>query len=181
MEQAKKRFAEFYRPQPEWPDVFVQGDVVEGVARLVIAKRDAAPTGGSLDTPVVGEANYSTVRAMVISPTCNLRPGQDTFIQMAVVENAPSLGKDKEKELRDGRRHKVFLLHDHPRYGKQIAKLTDVWSVTPEHLAGLTRILCLSDWGRSLLVDALYRAFARPITDPEYCVEDYERLLPASP
>lgn len=59
-------------------------------------------------------------------------------------------------------------------------KLTDVWTVGPAHINGLDRILCLSDWGRSLLSDALYRAFARPIEDPTVDPAKYEGCLPGT-
>jgi hypothetical protein len=144
--------SEFYLDKGAWPLVFMQGDVLEDVPRIVLASPQNLPLGGTIEEPVVGDANYCRTRAIIITPTCNIRPGSPV---------------------------QQFLLHDHPKYGQQIAQLTDVWTVECDHIKGLSRILCLADLGRHLLADALQRAFARPIRDLKYDISDYEDCVPA--
>jgi hypothetical protein len=171
--------SEFYLDKGAWPLVFMQGDVLEDVPRIVLASPQNLPLGGTIEEPVVGDANYCRTRAIIITPTCNIRPGSP--VQVASVRCAPEWGKNNSKysDLLKGRDHKQFLLHDHPKYGQQIAQLTDVWTVECDHIKGLSRILCLADLGRHLLADALQRAFARPIRDLKYDISDYEDCVPA--
>ena len=172
--------AEFYLPTREWPPIFTQGDVLENVPRVQIARVANLPSGGTPDSPVVGRANYCRTRAIIISPTCNIRP--DALVQVASVGPLPQLGQRKRRalvaNLLRGRNHRQFLLRQRPTLPEQIVHLTDVWSVALEHLHGLRRIICLSDWARSLLSDALHRAFARPIEDPTFSPEDQGDFRP---
>lgn len=183
MDTANIVIAEFYEGEDAWPEgVFMQGDVLGGGPRVLMAPRGIVPAGGTPEATVPGEASYCRTRAMIISPSCNLlRTDSQTLIQVAaVVQPRRPIPRDKRDLYINGRVHKAFLLREHPTLGEQLVLLTDVWSVGPEHIDGLTRIICLSDWGRSLLADALYRAFARPIHDASYSPSDTEGCRPGS-
>lgn len=158
----------FYENNP--PPVFMQGDVLESVPRIQLARVANMPdlSGTSPEAQVVGPANYCEVRAMIISPSCNIPDRSPGLIQVARVEPAEQLSKSNIGNVRRGRMPRLFLLHRHPQHGEQIVKLTDVWSVDREHIDGAQRILALSPWGRSLLVEALHQALCRPLLDPTY-------------
>jgi hypothetical protein len=172
----KGLLCEFYLPPSEWPPVYAQGDMLDGVPRVLVA-RDGIPTSGALDAPVAGQANYCHTRAVIISPTCNIaRP--EILIQFASVRPAPSLSKDDPSSLLAGRHHRQFLLPDLAGSGDHVVYLTDVCSLPRAHFAKLARVACVSAWGHHLLGDALYRAFARPIVDPAYDTSVYAGCLP---
>lgn len=185
MQESELKLAEFYRPPESWAPVFMQGDVLESVPRTLIPLPGGFPQGGTVERSVSGEADYCRVRAMIISPTCNIRPEEDGLIQVARVKLLsvlPARGRESSRaNMQKGRDHRRFLLPSHPPHEDQMVELTDVWSLRPAQINGLQRVLCLSDWGRSLLSDALYRAFARPIVDATVTdLRAYEGCLPGS-
>lgn len=93
--------------------MFMQGDVVDNVPRILIPPTHHVPEGGTEKVPVSGEASYCRTRAMIVSPTCNIRPGDDNLIQVATVTPWPDMPKGMREELTRGRRHRQFLLREH--------------------------------------------------------------------
>ena len=177
MRQEEGVLSSFYMHRP-WPPVFLQGDVIEDAPFLVPALPDLVPGEGTSECPIAAPANYSRTRAIIVSATCNLPEHSGGLIQLAPVTPVPDLGRSKREALAKGRNHRIFLLREHDEYGEQIAHLDQIWGVTRENLSGVQRILCLSDWGRSLLADAVHRAFCRPIEDPTWLRSLYGTFLP---
>jgi len=166
----------FYLPEPDWPPVYLQGDVLDNVPRVLMAQSDL-PGGGVLDAPVVGPASYCHTRAMVVTPSCQL--GKTETVQLVLVEAPPSpLSSKTRRKYMHGKYLARFLLPDLVGQGDFFVHLTTVWSVPSEHLAGLPRVAVLSAWGRHLLCNALCSLYGRPIIDTDYDTSVCGRCLP---